>query len=53
MLRIKAEFGRNPVSATYYLSTEPTDYDGKYWEPRITNGFAISNYCIYNWIQLQ
>jgi len=44
MIRIHAIIG----GTTYYFGTEPLDYDGKYYEPRITNSFNISNYFSYS-----
>lgn len=44
MIRIHAIIG----GTTYYFGTEPLDYDGKYYEPRITNSFNITNYFSYS-----
>lgn len=38
MLRVIAVFG----ASTYYLASEPLDYDNKYWEPRIANTFQLN-----------
>lgn len=40
MLRIQATIGLT----TYYFASEPLDYDNRYWEPRISNPFAIARY---------
>ena len=38
MLRVIAVIG----ATTYYFSSEPLDYDDRYWEPRISNDFEIT-----------
>ncbi|MCK9319820.1 hypothetical protein, partial [Methanoculleus sp.] len=38
MLRVIAVFG----TTTYYLASEPLDYDNRYWEPRIANTFELN-----------
>lgn len=38
MLRVIAVIG----VTTYYFSSEPLDYDNRYWEPRISNDFEIT-----------
>ena len=55
MLRIKFDYKKlNPnatsvineyeIEQSYYFSTEPLDYDGTYWEARITDSFEIERF---------